>query len=100
MRLARWSLRRNLIVWLFAPLLLLSIGLCFCCEADASPVRVGIFIGVNEGHYFDEPLFYAENDAEKMMKVMLEVGGLNKAIAVLLQGVTARPSSSAIATDR
>lgn len=27
MRLARWSLRRNLIVWLFAPLLLLSIGL-------------------------------------------------------------------------
>lgn len=27
MRLARWSLRRNLIVWLFAPLLLLSVGL-------------------------------------------------------------------------
>jgi two-component system sensor histidine kinase TctE len=27
MRLARWSLRRNLIVWLFAPLLLLSMGL-------------------------------------------------------------------------
>lgn len=27
MRLARWSLRRNLIIWLFAPLLLLSIGL-------------------------------------------------------------------------
>jgi two-component system sensor histidine kinase TctE len=27
MRLARWSLRRNLIVWLFAPLLLLSTGL-------------------------------------------------------------------------
>jgi two-component system sensor histidine kinase TctE len=27
MRLARWSLRRNLLVWLFAPLLLLSVGL-------------------------------------------------------------------------
>ena len=60
--------------------------LCLALPAHASTTRVALVVGSNAGGGDLPPLRYAESDASKMARVLLELGQVEADDLVLLQG--------------
>jgi len=56
----------------------------------STPVTAGIFIGNNKGNYFEDPLFYADRDARKVMDVFLMPGNMDQNLSILITNGTLR----------
>jgi hypothetical protein len=63
--------------------------LLFDDGASAAVQRFAIVVGNNQGYGTDAPLRYAESDAEKMGRVLRELGGYRPENVVLLRGESA-----------
>ncbi len=57
--------------------------------AEAAEQRYAVIVGANEGRASEEPLRYAEADAERVAEVMRQRGSLPEENLVLLRGVEA-----------
>jgi hypothetical protein len=71
--------------------MLLLVAACTCSApvASAGVQRFAVIVGNNHGHGGDAPLRYAEADAAKVYAVLRELGGVEPANMVLLQGESA-----------
>lgn len=58
--------------------------------AQAGELRLGLFVGNNEGRGNDQDLIFAAPDARKMRDLFLELGDMNSGDAVLLQNDSRR----------
>ncbi len=56
----------------------------------AEDVRIGIFVGNDEGGASQQRLRFASSDAQKMRDVFIEYGGIDKKNAILLQNENSR----------
>ena len=74
-------------LWVLAPSL-----------AGAATVRVGLFVGNDVGFGPDEPLKHAEREARDLADVFVEMGGLDRERAHVLQGATAQQVRDAVQT--
>jgi Caspase domain len=61
-----------------------------------SDVRVAVIIGNNVGLAEDDPLAYAEEDAERVREVLVDVGGVDASRIQLVKGGTAEQARRAI----
>lgn len=66
--------------------LLVMLALCTASSALADTRRIAIVIGNNAGSGEMPPLRYAENDAGKMARVLVELGDVQSDDVMLLQG--------------
>lgn len=66
--------------------------------AEAATVRVGLFVGNDVGFGPDEPLQHAEREAKDVADVFVEMGGLARERAHVLQGATAQQVRDAVTT--
>jgi hypothetical protein len=66
--------------------------------ASGNEIRIGLFVGNDEGQAGDAPLVFAETDAEKMRDLFVEYGGIRPADATLLTDATARAVESALSS--
>ncbi len=67
-----------------------ALGLLLASAASAAEVRLGLFVGHDEGLPGDVSLVFAESDAEKMRDLFVTWGGLERRDATLLVGARAR----------
>ncbi|MEN0061858.1 MAG: caspase family protein [Myxococcota bacterium] len=58
--------------------------------ASAADVRFGLFVGNNHGSTGDQPLVFAETDAQKMRDLFVRFGGMEPRHAVIVKGATTR----------
>jgi hypothetical protein len=79
--------------------ILLLAGLAGLC-AGAEPLRVGIFVGDDEGATGDQRLLFAASDARKMRDLFVEYGQIADADATLLQNVPRRQVEEAFTGAR
>lgn len=54
---------------------MISLLLALSGSAEAAVVRMAFLVGNNEGATTSSPLYFAENDAEKVADVLIDVGG-------------------------
>jgi len=66
--------------------------------AEARPVRAALVVGNNLGDANDDPLRYAENDAERMSNLLVQLGGFAGEDTLLLNAQTADDVRRAFAT--
>ncbi len=66
--------------------------------ASANEIRIGLFVGNDEGLPNDPPLVFAESDATKMRDLFVEYGGIKSGDAMLLTGATARAIENELAS--
>jgi hypothetical protein len=86
-------------VWFVAVMMALTVALrSGVGRADGRPVRVALVVGNNLGDANDEPLRYAENDAERMSTVLVRLGGFAEENTLLLNAQTADDVRRAFAT--
>lgn len=72
-------------ILLLAALLLGALGVSAPPAAAAAPLRAGVFVGTNVGVFGEEDLFYAPDDALKVYRAFLGLGGLDERLAFLLR---------------
>ncbi len=80
--------------------LLLVIALLGAATASAETRRLAIVVGNNAGNGELAPLRFAESDAGKMARVLVELGEVNADDVMLLQGRHADELEKAIAEAR
>lgn len=71
---------------MLARVLLILSAISFPMHSLSESLRAGIFLGVNEGLFTEDPLFYAEDDARKMYMTFLEYGNMERELSFLIQG--------------
>jgi hypothetical protein len=76
----------------------LALVLAGSLVASANEIRIGLFVGNDEGLPNDPPLVFAESDAAKMRDLFLEYGDIKPGDATLLTGATARAVENALAS--
>jgi caspase domain-containing protein len=67
---------------------------------EARAARFAVIVGNNEGHGRDMRLQYAETDAERMARLLVNVGGFEQADTTLLRGKTAADIRQALTVLR
>lgn len=72
----------------FVVICLVSLGLSWATTVRAELRRVIVAVGSNRGLDAERPLAYAERDAERFAKVMMELGGASVEDVTLLTGAT------------
>jgi len=77
----------------------LALALTLATAAFGNEIRIGLFVGNDEGLANDPPLVFAESDAAKMRDLFVEYGGIKSGDATLLTGATARAVENALATS-
>jgi len=70
-------------------MLALLLLLLVAAPAQAETVRLGLFVGNNDGFGEDEPLRHAEREAKDVARIFQDLGGLLPARTVVLQGANA-----------
>jgi hypothetical protein len=81
------------------PLLAGMIACCLlACAADAyaTPARFAVVLGNNIGEPDEEPLRYAEQDARKIKRVLMDLGGYKDERVKLLLGASATEARNAL----
>jgi hypothetical protein len=85
--------------WLVALMVTLTVVLPVSVgRADTRPFRAALVVGNNLGDARDEPLRYAENDAERMSSLLVHFGGFADEDTLLLNAQTADDVRRAFAT--
>ncbi len=82
-----------------AATLAIAVGMGVCAPAHAGDdVRIGLFIGNNEGGASQQRLLFAAADARKMRDLIVDYGGVDAADAILLQNQPLRRIESELAS--
>ena len=85
--------------WLVALTMMLSVALWgAAARAEGRPVRAALVVGNNLGAAQDDPLRYAESDAERMSSLLVQLGGFANEDTLLLNAQTADDVRRAFAT--
>src|SRR5687767_9143170 len=76
--------------WIVAMLTILALALRGGVgRAEARPVRAALVVGNNLGDTLDDPLRYAESDAERLSSLLIHLGGFTGSDTLLLNAQTA-----------
>ncbi|MDQ3339092.1 MAG: caspase family protein [Myxococcota bacterium] len=80
--------------------LLLALVVAFAAPAHADTKRVAVVVGNNVGSGAQPALHFAETDASKLARVLVELGGVRSEDLVLLQGRSVKELEQAMALTR